>query len=114
MGSYEPTGRVQPAIVSDHHRAPVWKQYRAPWLQSWRVELRERVLRERVLGGAHGSWRAGGACNGSHSRRLYVRERVQTRSGWCASVSSAYASVSSAALLRRGKSHIPLLGSGWG
>ena len=63
-----------------------------PWLQSWRIELRERVLRERVLVGAHGSWRAGGACNGSHSRRLYVRERVQTRNGWCASVSSAYAS----------------------
>ena len=27
-GSYEPTGRVQPAIVS--HRAPVWKQYPDP------------------------------------------------------------------------------------
>jgi len=50
VGSFEPTGRVQPAIVSDHHRAPVRKRYRAPWLQSWRTELRERVLRERVLG----------------------------------------------------------------
>ena len=29
-GSYEPTGRVQPAIVSDDHRAPVWKQYPDP------------------------------------------------------------------------------------
>ena len=48
--SHEPTGRVQPAIVSDHHRAPVWKQYRAPWLPSWRAEMRERVLRERVFG----------------------------------------------------------------
>ena len=36
-----------------------------------------------------------------------VRERVHTRACLCASVSSA-------ALLRRGKLHIPLLGSGWG
>ena len=50
VGSSEPTGRVQPAIVSDNHRAPVRKRYRSPWLQSWRVEVRERVLRERVLG----------------------------------------------------------------
>ena len=48
-GSCEPTGRVQPAIVSDNHRDTVWKQYRAPWLQSWRVEMRERVVRERVV-----------------------------------------------------------------
>ena len=26
----EPTGRVQPAIVSGNHRETVWKQYRTP------------------------------------------------------------------------------------
>ena len=49
-GLGEPAGRVQPVTVSDPHSAPVRKRYRAPCSQSWRVELRERVLRERVLG----------------------------------------------------------------
>ena len=49
-GLGEPAGRVQPVIVSDPHSAPVRNRYRAPCSQSWRVELRERVLRERVLG----------------------------------------------------------------
>ena len=40
-----PAGQVQSAIVSntnqcDQHSAPVRKRYRAPWSQSWRVELR--------------------------------------------------------------------------
>ena len=64
-GLDEPAGRVQPAIVSDHHSAPVRKRYRAPWSQSWRVGLRQGLggpsvrlgplrvgesMRERVLG----------------------------------------------------------------
>ena len=72
MGSSEPTGRVQPAIVSDNHRAPVRKRYRAPWLQSWRPELRERVL------GLSAVWPSGCASVSSESGRMAVR---------CASVS---------------------------
>ena len=45
-GSYEPTGRVQPAIVSDNHRDTVWKQHRAPWFQSWRVETSAEQIGE--------------------------------------------------------------------
>ena len=65
-----PAGQVQSAIVSntnqcDQHSAPVRKRYRAPWSQSWRVELRAGLggptirlgplrvgesMRERVLG----------------------------------------------------------------
>ena len=68
-GLGEPAGRVQPAIVSDNHRAPVRKRYRAPWLQSWRVELRERVLRERVLG-LSAVWPLGCASVSSESGRM--------------------------------------------
>ena len=41
VGSCGPTGRVQPAIVSDNHRDTVWKQYRAPVV----TELAHRDVR---------------------------------------------------------------------